>query len=88
MQARNKQRDPVFMLVSKEAMPPKGSLLSAGGALVTLAGTAFTALAYGIGNFALRPEFYQRVRELVVACYASGSQGGRAWSGVGQVSVR
>lgn len=49
------------MLISKEAVPQKASMLSVGGAAITLAGTSFTAFAYGVGNFALRPEFYQRV---------------------------
>lgn len=49
------------MVISKEAVPQRGSLLSVGGAAATLMGTAFTAFAYGIGNFALRPEFYQKV---------------------------
>ena len=66
VQQGSKPPDPVFMVISKEAVPQKATLLTAGGAAVTLAGTAFTAFAYGIGNFALRPEFYQKVRMAVM----------------------
>eukprot|EP00904_Undaria_pinnatifida_P008140 jgi/Undpi1/4456/HiC_scaffold_17.g07810.m1 len=63
VQQGSKPPDPVFMVISKEAVPQKATLLTAGGAAVTLAGTAFTAFAYGIGNFALRPEFYQKIND-------------------------
>lgn len=75
MERRDREPDPVFMLISKEAVPQKGSLLSVGGAAVTLAGTAFTAFAYGIGNFALRPEFYQKVHSLhILLCFCSSHE--------------
>ncbi|CAB1104117.1 unnamed protein product [Ectocarpus sp. CCAP 1310/34] len=57
----DKPVDPVFMLISKEAKPGQTSKLISiiSGTAITFMGTAFTAFAYGIGHFALRPEFYE-----------------------------
>lgn len=40
---------------------PAPQVIGLSGTAITFLGTAFTAFAYGIGNFALRPEFYEKV---------------------------
>ncbi|CAM9607980.1 unnamed protein product, partial [Ectocarpus sp. 13 AM-2016] len=68
VQMGDKPVDPVFMLISKEAKPGQTSkVISISGTAITFMGTAFTAFAYGIGNFALRPEFYEKINEGDVA---------------------
>lgn len=73
----DKPLDPVLMLISKEAKPGQTSkVIGLSGTAITFLGTAFTTFAYGIGNFALRPEFYEKVREgagvWVAVCYCCG----------------
>ncbi|CAN0145989.1 unnamed protein product [Pylaiella littoralis] len=64
----DKPVDPVFMLISKEAKPGQTSkIIGLSGTAITFLGTAFTTFAYGIGNFALRPEFYDKINEGDVA---------------------
>eukprot|EP00752_Nemacystus_decipiens_P016556 g14798.t1 len=68
VQMGDKPVDPVFMLISKEAKPGQTSkIIGLSGTAITFLGTAFTAFAYGIGNFALRPEFYEKINEGDVA---------------------
>ncbi|CAM9238648.1 unnamed protein product [Ectocarpus sp. 6 AP-2014] len=68
VQMGDKPVDPVLMLISKEAKPGQTSkVISISGTAITFMGTAFTAFAYGIGNFALRPEFYEKINEGDVA---------------------
>ncbi|CAM9203970.1 unnamed protein product [Scytosiphon promiscuus] len=68
VQMGDKPLDPVLMLISKEAKPGQTSkVIGLSGTAITFLGTAFTTFAYGIGNFALRPEFYEKINEGDVA---------------------
>eukprot|EP00903_Cladosiphon_okamuranus_P017721 g16316.t1 len=68
VQMGDKPVDPVFMLISKEAKPGQTSkVIGLSGTAITFLGTAFTAFAYGIGNFALRPDFYEKINDGDVA---------------------